>query len=387
MPIDDHDVEELLSALIRIESVTPWLIPDGTGEKDVVRFMRGWLEGSGADVTVEEVEPGRPNLLARLRGTGDGPTLCLNAHADTVGFDNWRDRALEPRREGDRLIGLGAADDKAGCAIALLVLRQIATSGVPLRGDLLVACVADEEGVSIGTMDLVDRHRDEIDAAIILEPDALPRCVVEHQGFGWIDVVVHGKAAHGSTPDEGVDAIVHMAEVITRLAKLDREVFVPNPDAMNGRTVFHTGTIVGGTDYATYPSRCTLGIEIGTQPGERLADRVREIEAVFAEVRESYPDFRGQVAVKLEREPFRAEGHEALWKALDVGARQVLGRSLEAVGLNAWADSALIQSAGIPTLMAGPLGGNFHAPQEWVSIGETVQVARIVEHAVRSFCG
>jgi len=387
MPIDDHDVEDLLSDLVRIESVTPWLIPEGAGETAIVRFMRGWLDGSGAEVTAEEAEPGRPNLLARLRGTGGGPTLCLNAHADTVGFENWRERALEPRRDGDRLIGLGAADDKAGCAIAMLVLRQVAISGARLRGDLLVACVADEEGASIGTFDLVERHRDEIDAAIVLEPDALPRCVVEHQGFGWVDVIVHGKAAHGSTPDEGIDAIVHMAEVITRLAKLDREVFVPNADPMNGRTVFHTGTIRGGTDYATYPNRCTLQIEIGTQPGEHLSNRVAEIEAIFAEVRRMYPDFRGEVDVKLEREPFRAEGHEALWDALDAGAREVLGRPLEAVGLNAWADSALMQSSGIPTLMAGPLGGNFHAPDEWVSIGETVQVARMVEHAVRSFCG
>jgi acetylornithine deacetylase len=386
MPIDDRNVDTLLSDLVRIESVTPWLIPEGPGEADVVRFIGGWLEGTGAAVTIEEVEPGRPNLLARLRGTGGGPTLCLNAHADTVGFENWRERALEPRRDGDRLVGLGAADDKAGCAIALLVLREIA-AGPPLRGDLLVACVADEEGSSIGTLDLVERHRDEIDATIVLEPDALPRCVVEHQGFGWVDVVVHGKAAHGSTPDEGVDAIVHMAEVVTRLARLDREVFLPNADPMNGRTVFHTGTIVGGTDYATYPNRCTLGIEIGTQPGERLADRVAEIEAIFAEVKEAYPDFRGEVQVALEREPFRAAGHEPLWEALDVGSRDVLGRPLEPVGLNAWADSGLLQGAGIPTLMLGPLGGNFHAPDEWVSIGETVDVARLVERAVRRFCG
>jgi acetylornithine deacetylase len=387
MSIEDRDVEELLSDLVRIESVTPWLIPDGAGETAIGGSMREWLESSGAEVTLEEVEAGRPNLLARLRGTGGGPTLCLNAHADTVGFANWRDRALEPTREGDRLIGLGAADDKAGCAIALLVLREIASSGTPLRGDLLVACVADEEGASIGTFDLVERHRAEIDAAIVLEPDALPRCIVEHQGFGWIDVVVHGRAAHGSTPDDGIDAIVHMAEVVTRLARLDREFFVPNPDPMNGRTVFHTGTIGGGTDYATYPNRCVLGIEIGTQPGEHLADRVAEIERIFAEVRGIYPDFRGEVVVKVERDPFRAEGHEALWDALDTGAREVLGRSLEPVGLNAWADSGLIQAAGIPTLMTGPLGGNFHAPDEWVSITETVQVAQLVERAVRAFCG
>jgi acetylornithine deacetylase len=385
MPVSEHDVEELISQLVRIESVTPWLIPDGSGEGEVARFMTGWLDGLGVEVTLEEVAPGRPNLLARLPGTGGGPTLCLNAHSDTVGFANWRDRALEPRREGDRLYGLGAADDKGCCALALLVLRGLATSGDRLRGDLVVACAVDEEGVSIGTEHLIANHG--MDAAIVLEPDGLPRLIVEHQGFGWIDVIVHGKPAHGSAPDEGLDAIVHMAEVVRRLDRLDREVFRANPDPLNGRTVFHTGTIGGGTDYATYPSRCVLGIEIGTQPGEHLSDRVADIEAIFTEVREADPRFRGEVDVKLDREPFRAEGHEDLHAALDAAAIEVLGRPLQPVGLNAWADSGLMQGAGIPTLMFGPLGANFHAPDEWTSIGETVQAARIVEGAIRRFLG
>jgi len=385
MPATERDAEELLSELVKIESVTPWLIPDGSGEADITRFMAGWLADLPVEVTLDEVEAGRPNLIARLSGSGGGPTLCLNAHADTVGFANWRDRALVPRRDGDRLYGLGAADDKSGCAVALLALRTLVESGRKLRGDLLVACTVDEEGISIGTEDLVRRHH--MDAAIVVEPDALPRVVVEHQGFGWIDVIVHGRPAHGSAPEQGIDAIVHMAEVVMRLDRHDRDVFAANPDRMNGRTVFHTGTIGGGTDYATYPGRAVLGIEIGTQPGERLADRVREIEAVFEEIRRERPDFRGEVDVKLEREPFRAEGHEELWSALDKATWQVLGRPPEAVGMNAWADSALMQAAGIPTLMFGPLGGNFHAPDEWVSIPEVVQAAEIVERATAEFLG
>jgi acetylornithine deacetylase len=226
-----------------------------------------------------------------------------------------------------------------------------------------------------------------MDATIIVEPDRLPRAIVEHQGFGWIDVVVHGVASHGSAPDEGVDAIVHMAEVVRRLHRLDVEAFVPNPDPLNGRTVFHTGTIGGGTDYATYPSRAVLGIEIGTQPGEHLSDRVREIEAIFEEVAAEDPRFRGEVVVQLERQPFRAEGHERLWEALDGAAAEVLGTSLEPAGLNAWADSGLTQGAGIPTLMLGPLGGNFHAPDEWVSIPEVAATANLLEAAARRFLG
>jgi acetylornithine deacetylase len=281
------------------------------------------------------------------------------------------------------MVGLGAADDKGGCAASLLALRALVENGADLRGDLLVALVADEEGVSIGTEDLIRRY--PMDATIIVEPDELPRAIVEHQGFGWIDVIVHGVPSHGSAPDAGVDAIVHMAEVIRRLHRLDVEVFVPNPDPMNGRTVFHTGTIRGGTDYATYPSRAVLGIEIGTQPGEHLSDRVRDIEAIFEEIAAEDPRFRGEVEVQLDREPFRAEGHEALWDAIDAAAVDVLGVPLKPAGLNAWADSGLTQAAGIPTIMLGPLGGNFHAPDEWVSIPEVAATANVLESAARRF--
>ena len=339
------------------------------------------------EVSLVEIAPGRVNTLVRLRGSGGGPTLCVNAHIDTVGYANWRDRALTPTVDGDIMVGLGAADDKGGCVAALLALRELVATGATLRGDLLIALVADEEGVSIGTEALLAAG-DLPDAMLIVEPDDVSgRVVVEHQGFGWIDVVVHGKPAHGSAPDEGVDAIVHMAEVVQRLHRLDAEVFAPNPDPMNGRTVFHTGTIRGGTDYATYPGSAVLGIEIGTQPGEHLSDRVRDIEAIFAEVRALDPRFSGEVVVQLDREPFKAEGHEALYEAIDAAGLEVNGKPFKPLGMNAWADSGLTQLAGIPTLMFGPNGGNFHAPDEWVSISEVAASARVVEGTARRFLG
>ena len=375
----------LLADMVRIESVTPWLIPDGAGEAAAAAFVADWVSDLSVEVALEEIAPGRVNTLVRLRGSSGGPTLCVNAHIDTVGYANWREEALTPRVDGDIMIGLGAADDKAGCVAALLALRELVATGAALRGDLLVALVADEEGVSIGTEALLAAEK--MDAMMIVEPDKLPRAIVEHQGFGWIDVVVHGKPAHGSAPEQGVDAIVHVAEVVQRLHRLDQEVFALHPDPMNGRTVFHTGTIRGGTDYATYPGSAVLGIEIGTQPGEHLNDRVRDIETIFDEVRALDPRFSAEVVVQLDREPFRAEGHEALYEAMDAASIEVLGTALEPSGLNAWADSGLSQLAGVPTVMFGPLGGNFHAPQEWVSVPEVASSARIVEGAARRFLG
>ena len=383
MPVVAADVIELVSELVRIESVTPWLVSTGSGEGAVASFIADWLADTGAAIEIVEVEPGRPNVLARLRGDGGGPTLCLNAHSDTVGYANWPDEALVPRVDGDRLYGLGAADDKGMCAAGMLTLKSIAQSGRPHKGDLLLACVADEEGVSIGSEHLAKMSG--IDACIVIEPGPLLDVIVEHQGFGWIDIITHGTAAHGSAPDVGVDAIVHLAEVITRLHARDVNTFAPHPDPRNGRTVFHTGTVVGGTDYATYPSIAKLGIEIGTQPGEHLSDRVAEIEGIFAEVAQKEAGFQGEVVVRLDREPFLAQGHEPLLKIVAAAVEAELGKTPEFVGLNAWTDAALMQGAGIPTLLMGALGDNFHSPDEWVSISELVSLCGVLEKAALEF--
>src|SRR5690348_2913465 len=168
MPVTARQVTELLGAMVGIESVAAWPFPAGSGEGKIAAYIAEWLEAAGVEVEVTEAAPGRPNVLGRLRGTGGGPTLCLNAHTDTVGYAGWPDDALVPRIDGDKMFGLGAADDKGGCAAAMLALAAIAESGVQLSGDLLVACVADEEGRSAGTEHLV-RHCG-IDAAIVIEP-------------------------------------------------------------------------------------------------------------------------------------------------------------------------------------------------------------------------
>ena len=204
----------------------------------------------------------------------------------------------------------------------LLTLAALAADP-PATGTLLAAFVADEEALSIGTEHLVKRPG--IDAAIVIEPHGLHEVVVAHQGFGWIDITTHGVAAHGSAPERGVDSIGHMAEVIAGLQVLDRDVFEPTSGLPCGKTVYHASTIGGGTDYATYPSRTTLGIEIGTQPGERLANRVADIEAIFADVAARRPAFSGEIEVKLERDPFTSSGHERLMKVMNAAFEAVRG--------------------------------------------------------------
>ena len=142
----------------------------------------------------------------------------------------------------------------------------------------------------------------------------------------------------------------------------------------------------GGSDYATYPASAKVGIEIGTQPGETIADRVAEIEEIATDLARELPGFRAEVDVLLARDPFLAKGHERLLAAVDQASVAVLGSATEPAGVNAWMDAALLQAAGIPTLSVGASGGNLHAPDEWVSIRELAAVTDILAGACESFC-
>ena len=385
MPVFPRQVIELLSPMIRIESVTPCLVEGGSGEAKIAEFIAGWLLDSvaGVDVELVEVKPGRPNVIARLRGTGGGPTLCLHAHTDTVGYEGWPDEALMPKVDGDRIYGLGAADGKAACAAAMLALQSLAESRARFRGDLLVAFVADGEGASIGSEQLA--RQGGFDAAIVLEPRRTHEVGVEHQGFGWLDIITRGVAAHGREQESGVDAIVHLAEVISRLHQLDLAKFQAYPSLLNGKTVFHTGTITGGTDYSTYPNFARLGIKIGTQPGEHLSDRIAEIHAIFAEIARIEPGFSGEVVVHMDREPFVASGHEELQQMAAGAMMEVLGRKAKVSGMDGWTDAPLIQASGVPTLLLGSAGGNYHVPNEWASISEVIKLSAVLERIARQY--
>jgi acetylornithine deacetylase/succinyl-diaminopimelate desuccinylase-like protein len=378
--IEEKEVIDLVSKLVQIDSVNPWLVKGSVGEAEVVQFIAAWLKPYGVQIHLEEAEKGRFNLVARLPGSGSGKSLCIYAHTDTVGYELWRDRALHPRLENDRLYGLGSADDKGHCAVAMLVLKSIVESKIHLGGDLWLALLVDEEGASSGAFDFVKRHKP--DGLVVLEPFGLGSITVTHQGFGWLDIIVKGRAAHGSAPDKGIDAILHMSEVITRLGKLDREKYAASAHPLNGKNVFHTGVISGGT----YPSECTLGIEIGTQPGETIQDRMAEIQSIFNDVKELHPNFEGQVHVQLARDPFMAKDHEPLWDILAAQVEKATGKQVKASGENAWGDAAIFQDAGIPTLMLGAKGDNFHAPEEWVSIPELSKLIEIIESTVIQFC-
>ena len=180
------ELSELVAKLVSIDSVNPSLAAGGAGEGEIAGFVAGWLEQAGLEVELQQAAPERPNVIATARGSGEGRSLLLNAHMDTVGVDAM-DRPYEPIVDCDRLFGRGAYDMKG--SLAAIMLAGAAAAKKSLRGDVIVAAVVDEEFASIGTEALL-RSR-SADAAIVAEPTELRLCVA-HKGFASLELETLG---------------------------------------------------------------------------------------------------------------------------------------------------------------------------------------------------
>ncbi len=374
-----HDARHLLAELVSIESINPDLVPGGSGEQTIAAFVAAWLERAGLEVTVREAGPGRPNVVGRVRGAGGGRTLLLNAHMDVVGVDGM-DAPFQPRVDGDCLYGRGAYDMKAGLA-AIMVAAATATER-GLAGDVLVVAVCDEEFASIGASAIADQL--SVDAAIVTEPtgDAI-RVAIAHKGFTWHSVEVRGRAAHGSRPDEGVDAIAAMGHVLVALDELARELATRTPHPLLGCGSLHASIIQGGRELSTYPELCTLGLERRTLPGEKVEQVEAELEAMLDAARIEHPGLDARLRTTLVREPFEVPIDAAIVECV----RDALGRDVEVIGVPFWADSAVFAAAGIPTVIFGPGGEGAHAAVEWVDLAQLDRCVEALGAVIDSFCG
>ncbi len=373
------DVIDLARRLVAIESVNPTLAPGGAGEGEIARFVTAWAEANGLSAETIPSPEGRPNVIVRGRRVGDGPTLMLCGHLDTVGLGSM-ERPLEPRIDGDRLVGRGAYDMKAGLAAILVACRDASRAGV--NGQVVVAAVADEERASLGIQAVLEHVT--ADAAIVTEPTELA-IGIAHKGFAWVEIEVLGKAAHGSRPHLGVDAIFRTGPLIAALEAYDAGLRGSSHPLL-GPGLLHASLITGGSEMATLPDRVLLSVERRTIPGETQATVQAEIDAVLDACRAADPVLRATARVTLARDPFEIDAAHPFVDLVRDAASQVLGASPAIEGVSFWADSAFIAAAGIPTVLFGPAGEGAHADDEWVSVRSVVACADVLTAAARAFC-
>ena len=355
----------LLKELIAIDSLNPSLVPGGAGEAEIAQRIAAELRSFGAAVELHEVAPRRVNVIGVIEAKAPGRSLLLCGHSDTVGVEGMT-APFDPIERDGRLYGRGAQDMKGGVAAILSAARTIAEKNLLRAGKLVIAMVADEEHASIGAEHLVQSLR--CDAAIICEPTDLA-VGIGHKGFEWVDVETHGVAAHGSRPDDGVDAIVMMGRVLAGIEALDARLAATSPHPLLGRPSVHASLIHGGRELSTYPDRCTLSIERRTVEGE--AEGI-----LLDEVRQMIGGLDADARLTFTRRPYITPETCALLPLLP-GPR---------TALSFWTDAAIFGAAGTPTVVYGPGGAGLHGVEEYVRIEEVFTCRDVLIDVATRFC-
>ena len=261
--------------------------------------------------------------------------------------------------------------------------KALVDSGTRLRGDLLIAAVADEEYGSLGTRDLIGRVK--VDGAIVTEPTALEVCLA-HKGYLWIEVEITGRAAHGSKFEQGIDANMKMGAFLARLGELERDLRARPPHPLVGPPSLHAAMLSGGSGLSTYAASSKVQIERRTIPGETEAQAVAEIQAIAGALSAEDPAFRAQVRPFFVRNPFEVSPEARIVQAVDRAVTKVRGQSPAHFGDTPWMDAALLQEAGIETVVCGAAGAGAHADVEWVELDSVIQLAEILAEAALDYC-
>jgi acetylornithine deacetylase len=358
----------LLRDLVAIDSVNPSLVPGAAGEGAIAQAIAAELRRIGLDVELHDAAPGRPNVVGVLDGRARGPSIMFCGHIDTVGVDGM-DAPFDPVERDGRLYGRGAQDMKAGVAAMIDAARVLAGSGFA-AGRLVIAAVVDEEYASVGADALVTRVR--ADAAVVTEPTDL-QIAIGHKGFAWTEIRTKGRAAHGSRPRDGRDAIVRMGRVLTSLEALDRTLQAAPPHRLLGTASLHASLIEGGRELSSYPDSCTLKLERRTLPGETDAKVVGEIDTLLAAERAADPEFEASATHLFSRPAYELAADHELPRALLEARRQALAPSpLPYVGMSFWTDAAVLGSVGIPSVLFGPGGSGLHSTEEYVNVDDVI---------------
>jgi acetylornithine deacetylase len=370
----------LLRDLVAIDSVNPTLVPGAAGEAQIADAVAAEMRRIGLDVEVQPAAPGRPNVIGVLEGARKGRTLMLCGHIDTVGVAGMTDPFTPVERDG-RLYGRGAQDMKGGVAAMIGAARVLAGAGLD-SGRVIVAAVVDEEHSSIGADALVAEWT--ADAAVVTEPTDL-HIGVAHKGFAWIEVEMLGRAAHGSRPAEGQDAILRLGRVLRHLETLDRDLQRRPPHPRLGPGSLHASFIEGGRELSSYPDRAVLQMERRTLPGDDVSLPLTEVQQILDGLRIEDPTIRASAKLLFGRPAYELAETHLLPQTLAEAVRHVGGDTAFG-GASFWADSAVLGHAGIPSVLFGPGGAGLHSTEEYVNVADVLLCQEALAELARRYC-
>ena len=357
-------------------------VPSQTGhEQAAAEALAGWCREAGLEVSMQDVEPGRPNVLATWRA-GRGSHLLLTGHIDTVPVgEGWTRDPHGSEIAGGRLYGRGACDMKGGLAAMLGAIVALRARGDQPAGDVTLAAAVGEEEDSAGTRAMVKRGI-KADRAVLSEPTAM-HLVLANRGLLNYRIVVKGASVHASAPALGRNAVTAASRVAleleatgTQLSKRSHPVFGPPSLTI--------GTMHGGTRPYIVPDRCEIEVDRRLNPGESAEQVVEELQGAIARVKESLPWLEAEIMAGPDYIPFEIPQDHELVRSM-TNAMQAAGLSPRTSSWRAASDAGfLVHGAGIPCVLFGPgdIEQAAHRPDEWIDLEDVDVAQRVFEHLI-----
>lgn len=350
--------------LVRLKTINP-----PGNELSAAEFLANWMEKHGFEVEVQKIDKNRGNVIGVIKGGGEGQSLIFNGHLDVVSpgdLRNWSYDPFEAKIVGDKIYGRGSADMKGG--IASMAVAATSLSKQKLKGDLLVAAVAGEEIDSIGAKVFAESKWFRNSKGIVIGEPTGMELVITHKGALWLKVTTHGKTAHGSMPHLGVNAILHMVELINMIKGYR---FKYEPVELLTPPTLNIGTISGGVETNVVPDLCTITIDIRTLPTQKHEEIINDFKEIIGKLEAKIPNFKAEIEILNNRRPLITDPKASLvLKAID-SLKESLNIEPKPKGVSYYTDaSEFIKYSECPSIIIiGPGKAELaHKPNEYIEI-------------------
>jgi len=368
-------MKALLKKLIGAETTAE------NGELAAAEIISAELGQSGIDCRIDSWDTNRANLIAQIKSTGRRGALLFACHLDVVGpgETKWKYPPFSGLESKGNIYGRGSADMKGGIATVVTATRQIVESGVKLEGDIILFAAAGEETDSCGAKRFI-RNWDGMPqlAGVVLPEPTDFEIVTAHRGMLWLKVKTGGKAAHGSTPELGINAIASMKTLLNELEHYKIRV---EPHKLLGGCSMSVNTIAGGKEINVVPDECEIKIDIRTLPGQNYQEIISDFEKIFAKLKQGNPQFKASVSLVREVGALETDSNCDFVKDFC----SCLGISeTKAVGFTT--DGPHFAPLGVPVVIFGPGKSELcHKPDEYIEIRDVEKAVEYYKDIILKF--
>ncbi len=368
-PMRPPSLSETLARLVAINSVNP-AYSSGPGEGQIGLWIRAFFEQRGIEVWEQEVFPGRPNIIAKLRGKDSRRRVILEAHMDTVSIQGMTIPPFDPSISEEKLFGRGSCDTKAGLAAMMEAVASIHRDGILPPCEIWLAAVVDEEFSYRGVVKLCEELAAE--AALVAEPTQM-RAVIASKGVLRWRIGVRGKAAHSGKPHLGVNAINHMARIVLALEQ-EHHRLASAPHPLLGPATLNTGVIHGGVQVNFVPDTCTIEVDRRLLPGETPASVLSHTERILEALQIAHPDMDAFMEPPMLVDEALETPENSAPARLAAELLREAGLESSLCGVPFGSDASKLSRRGIPSIIIGPGSiDRAHAAVEYVELSQVQQ--------------